>query len=75
MNMMLGHGGERKISRERTLTFNPAHILRPGPTEGFRIRGVGVSLAAISVADVAGTAWFAVEPRAVHVVIDGEDHG
>ncbi|MGC7532307.1 TrbI/VirB10 family protein, partial [Pandoraea pneumonica] len=36
-------------------------------------RGVIVSLAAIAVAGVVGTAWFALEPRALHLAADGDD--
>lgn len=49
-------------------------VLRARPGRAIRFkRGVIVSLAAIAVAGVAGTAWFALEPRALHLAADGED--
>lgn len=49
-------------------------VLRARPNRAIRFkRGVIVSLAAIAVAGVAGTAWFALEPRALRLAPDGED--
>lgn len=49
-------------------------VLRARPGRAIRFkRGVIVSLAAIAVAGVVGTAWFALEPRALHLVSDSED--
>ena len=49
-------------------------VLRARPARAIRFkRGVIVSLAAIAVAGVLGTAWFALEPRALHLAADGED--
>lgn len=49
-------------------------VLRARPGRAIRFkRGVIVSLAAIAVAGVAGTAWFALEPRALHLAADSED--
>ncbi|MES1973304.1 MAG: TrbI/VirB10 family protein [Pseudomonadota bacterium] len=49
-------------------------VLRARPGRAIRFkRGVIVSLAAIAVAGVVGTAWFALEPRALHLVADGEE--
>lgn len=49
-------------------------VLRARPARAIRFkRGVIVSLAAIAAAGVVGTAWFALEPRALHLAADGED--
>lgn len=49
-------------------------VLRARPGRAIRFkRGVIVSLAAIAVAGVVGTAWFALEPRALHLAADGDD--
>ncbi len=49
-------------------------VLRARPGRAIRFkRGVIVSLAAIAVAGVVGTAWFALEPRALHLAGEGED--
>lgn len=49
-------------------------VLRARPGRAIRFkRGVIVSLAAIAVTGVVGTAWFALEPRALHLAGDGED--
>ena len=49
-------------------------VLRARPGRAIRFkRGVIVSLAAVAAAGVVGTAWFALEPRALHLAADGED--
>ncbi|TGX56306.1 TrbI/VirB10 family protein [Sphingomonas gei] len=49
-------------------------VLRARPGRAIRFkRGVIVSLAAIAVTGVVGTAWFALEPRALHLAADSED--
>ncbi len=49
-------------------------VLRARPGRAIRFkRGVIVSLAAVAAAGVVGTAWFALEPRALHHAADGED--
>ena len=49
-------------------------VLRARPGRAIRFkRGVIVSLAAIAVAGVVGTAWFALEPRALHLAAEGDD--
>ncbi|QNA86853.1 TrbI/VirB10 family protein [Sphingomonas sp. So64.6b] len=49
-------------------------VLRARPARAIRFkRGLIVSLAAIAAAGVVGTAWFALEPRALHLAADGED--
>lgn len=45
---------------------------RPGRAIRFK-RGVIVSLAGVAAAGVVGTAWFALEPRALHLAVDGGD--
>lgn len=48
--------------------------LRARPARAIRFkRGVIVSLIAVSAAGVVGTAWFALEPHALHLVSDGDD--
>ena len=49
-------------------------VLRARPGRAIRFkRGVIVSLAAVAAAGVVGTAWFALEPRTLHLAADGED--
>lgn len=49
--------------------------LRARPTRAIRFkRGVIVSLIVITAAGVVGTTWFALEPHALHLVSDGDDH-
>jgi type IV secretion system protein VirB10 len=49
-------------------------VLRSRPARAIRFkRGVIVSLVAIAAAGVVGTAWFALEPRAIHLVASGDD--
>lgn len=49
-------------------------VLRARPARAIRFkRGVIVSLVAIATAGVVGTAWFALEPRAIHLVASGDD--
>lgn len=51
-------------------------VLRARPGRAIRFkRGVIVSLAAIAAAGVVGTAWFALEPRALHLATDSEEKG
>lgn len=53
-----------------------ALVLRVAPGRAIRFkRGAIVSLAAISAIAVAGTAWYALEPRAGHVVAEADDRG
>lgn len=49
-------------------------VLRARPARAIRFRrGVIVSLAALAAGGVAVTSWFALEPRALHLVTDGDD--
>lgn len=49
-------------------------VLRARPGRAIRFkRGVIVSLAGIAAAGVVGTAWFALEPHALHLAADGDD--
>lgn len=49
-------------------------VLRARPARAIRFkRGVIVSLAAIAATGVVATAWFALEPRGLHLAADGED--
>jgi len=49
-------------------------VLRARPARAIRFkRGVIVSLAAVAATGVVATAWFALEPRALHLAADGED--
>ena len=49
-------------------------VLRARPARAIRFkRGVIVSLVAIAAAGVVGTAWFALEPHALHLAADNDD--
>ncbi|GAA0309802.1 TrbI/VirB10 family protein [Sphingomonas oligophenolica] len=49
-------------------------VLRARPARAIRFkRGVIVSIAAMAAAGVVGTAWFALEPHALHLAAGGDD--